>query len=77
MKKESNWIYKQTVLNNVFETSPSLQSLLQKATVAEYHIRTGCQMFIGVDEVERLEQMKACERELKDAVLQLNTLINK
>jgi hypothetical protein len=55
----------------------SLQSLLQKATVAEYHIRTGCQMFIGVDEVERLEQIKSCEKDLKDAVKKLNNILNK
>ena len=77
MKKENNWIYNQTVLNNVFEPTPSIQSLLQKATVAEYHIRTGCQMFIGVDEVERLEQMKACEKELRGAVTELNNILNK
>ena len=60
----------------ISQPNPSLQSLLQRATVAEYHIRTGCQMFIGVDEVERLEQMKACERELKEAILQLNNILN-
>jgi hypothetical protein len=67
---------KKEIIEGTFFT-PSLQSLLQKATVAEYHIRTGCQMFIGVDEVERLEQMKVCERELKEAILQLNTILNK
>jgi len=70
----------ETLTENIFGKdafTPSIQSLLQRATVAEYHIRTGCQMFIGVDEVERLEQMKACERELKDAVTELNSLINK
>jgi len=55
---------------------PSLRDLLQQASVSEYIIRTGCQMFSGVDENERLEQIKQEWGKLREVVKQLNNILN-
>jgi hypothetical protein len=54
----------------------SLRDLLQQASVSEYIIRTGCQMFQGVDERERLKQIENEWVRLREVVKQLDNILN-
>jgi hypothetical protein len=54
----------------------SLRDLLQQASVSEYIIRTGCQMFEGVDESERLKQVENEWVRLREVVKQLDNILN-
>ena len=54
----------------------SLRDLLQQASVSEYIIRTGCQMFEGVDESERLKQVENEWVKLREVVNTLQTILN-
>lgn len=58
------------------QPTPSLRDLLQQASVSEYIIRTGCQMFSGVDESERLKQVEQEWAKLREVVKQLDNILN-
>jgi hypothetical protein len=77
LKEESKPITKELISNSGYSfTTPSLRDLLQQASLSEYVIRTGCQMFEGVDESERLKQVEQEWARLREVVNTLQTILN-
>jgi len=58
------------------QLSPSLRDLLEDACDHERNIRKGCPMWKGVDENERLEQVKQEWAKLREVVKKLDNILN-
>jgi len=69
----------ETLTENIFgkdALTPSLRDLLEDAFAHERNIRKGCPMWKGVDENERLEQVKQEWSKLREVVKQLDNILN-
>jgi hypothetical protein len=74
---KGHWIEVKEELNPIIsQPAPSLRDLLEDACSHERNIRKGCPMFSGVDENERLEQVKQEWSKLREMVAVLHNRLN-